>query len=183
MLYEVGDPAAYLTPDVVADFTSVRLMQDSADVVRIAGAKGKPATNSYKVSIAYRDGFASSGTLLVSGPNAAAKAQQCGEMLLARLERIGMNPEHSLIECLGAGDCVPAVLPRADPPEVVLRVAVRDANRAKVERFTKEFAPLVTSGPPGITGYTTGRPAVREVFAYWPALINKTAVRPVVQIV
>src|SRR5205823_5084317 len=125
-------------------------------VVRFAGAKGKPATDTYKVSISYRDGFASSGTLVIAGPNAAAKARSCGEMLLKRLQRIEMKPAHSLIECLGAGDCVPGVLPRAGPPEVVLRVSVRDADKAKVERFTKEFAPLVTSGPPGVTGYTTG---------------------------
>ncbi|MFL5340287.1 MAG: acyclic terpene utilization AtuA family protein [Gemmataceae bacterium] len=182
LLYEVADPAAYLTPDVVADFTSVCVEQDGSDVVRISGAKGRPATDSYKVSIAYRDGFAASGTLVIAGPQAAAKARRSGEMLLDRLARVGMKPEHSLIECLGAGDCVPGVLPRAEPPEVVLRVAVRDASRAKVERFTKEFAPLVTSGPPGVTGYTTGRPAVREVFAYWPALIAKSAVRATVAI-
>jgi hypothetical protein len=183
LLYEVGDPAAYLTPDVVADFTSVRLSQTGPNAVRVSGARGKPATDTYKVSISYRDGFASSGTLVIAGPNAAAKARSCGEMLLKRLQRIEMKPAHSLIECLGAGDCVPGVLPRADPPEVVLRVSVRDADKAKVERFTKEFAPLVTSGPPGVTGYTTGRPAVREVFAYWPALIAKSAVRAEVRLI
>jgi hypothetical protein len=97
-------------------------------------------------------------------------------MILERLRRAGVAFAHHNIECLGAGDCVPGVLPAANPPEVVLRVAVRDGNKANVERFTKEFAPLVTSGPPGVTGYTTGRPAVREVFAYWPALIAKSAV-------
>ena len=176
LLYEVGDPAAYLTPDVVADFTSVQLTQTGPNIVRVHGAKGKPATGSYKVSIAYRDGFAAAGTLVVAGPGAAAKARRAGEILLARLERAGRAPAHSLIECLGAGDCVPGVTPRGDPPEVVLRVSVSDPERATVERFTKEFAPLVTSGPPGVTGYTTGRPAVREVFAYWPALIDKSAV-------
>ncbi len=60
----------------------------------------------------------------------------------------------------------------------MLRVTVHDPNKAAVERFTKEFAPLVTAGPPGTTGYTTGRPSVREVFAYWPALINRRAVTP-----
>lgn len=183
LLYEVGNPAAYLTPDVTADFTSVNLTQVGTNQVRVSGSKGKPATDTYKVSISYRDGFASSGTLVITGPNAVAKARRSGEMLLQRLNRIDMAPAHSLIECLGAGDCVPGVLPPADPPEVVLRVAVRDPERAKVERFTKEFAPLVTSGPPGVTGYTTGRPAVREVFAYWPALISKSAVEPVVQVV
>jgi hypothetical protein len=182
LLYEVGDPANYLTPDVVADFTSVRLQQPSTDAVEVTGAKGKPATDSYKVSIAYRDGFGASGTLLIYGPKAAAKAQCCGEMLLHRLQRAGAAPKSSYIECLGAGSCVPLGPLRDDLTEVVLRVSVRDPRRAIVERFTKEFAPLVTSGPPGVTGYTTGRPSVREVFAYWPALIAKEAVQPQVQI-
>jgi hypothetical protein len=182
LLYEVGDPAAYLTPDVTADFTSVALTEADQDSVLIRGARGKPATDSYKVSIAYRDGYAASGTLVVFGPAAPAKARRCGEILLHRLRRSGLAPEHSNIECLGAGDCVPGVVPaRKNPPEVVLRVSVRDQRRAVVERFTKEFAPLVTSGPPGVTGYTTGRPAVREVFAYWPALLSKDTITPEVK--
>ncbi len=177
LLYEVGDPAAYLTPDVVADFTSVALSEPAPEVVAVHGARGRPATDSYKVSIAYRDGYLASGTLTIFGPHAPAKARRCGEMILQRLARIGVTPAHHLIECLGAGDCVPGVVTaRAEPPEVVLRVSVRDGRRAVVERFTKEIAPLVTSGPPGVTGYTTGRPPVREVFAYWPALIRKEAV-------
>lgn len=177
LLYEVGDPAAYLTPDVVADFTTIRLAEPARDVVEVSGAHGKPATDSYKVSIAYRDGFASSGTLVIAGPDAERKARFAGQVLLDRLRAAGVIFAHSLIECLGAGDCVPGVIrPNGSPPEVVLRVAVRSQDRADVERFTKEFAPLVTAGPPGVTGYTTGRPAVREVFAYWPALIKKHAV-------
>jgi hypothetical protein len=184
LLYEVGDPAAYLTPDVTADFTSLTLTETGRDAVRVTGARGRPARDSYKVSAAYRDGFASSGTLVIAGPNAVVKARRCGEILLERLRRAGAAPRHSHVECLGAGDCVPGVLPPpADAPEVVLRVAVRDECRAVVERFTKEFAPLVTSGPPGVTGYTTGRPAVREVFAYWPALIAKSAVAARVEVV
>jgi hypothetical protein len=182
LLYEVGDPAAYLTPDVVADFTSVTLRETAADVVEVTGARGRPATDTYKVSLAYRDGFAASSTLVIYGPNATAKADYCGHLILQRLAQAGVVPEHSLIELLGAGACVPVEPPRLDAPEVVLRVAVRDARRAVVERFTKEFAPLVTSGPPGVTGYTTGRAAVREVFAYWPALIAKSAVTPQVQV-
>src|SRR5215475_9695796 len=103
-------------------------------------------------------------------------------MILERPRRAGVEVEQSLIECLGAGDSVAGVLPRAAPLEVVLRVAVRDPRKAAVERFSKEFAPLVTSGPPGVTGYTTGRPPVREVFAYWPALIAKSAVSPAVSV-
>jgi acyclic terpene utilization AtuA family protein len=183
LLYEVGDPAAYLTPDVVADFTSVRIAQSKPNVVRVHAGRGKPATDTYKVSIAYRDGFAAAGTLVIAGPNAAEKGRRCGEILLERLNRVGQKPAHSLVECLGAGACVPGVMPAADPPEVVMRVSVRDSDRAKVERFTKEFAPLVTSGPPGVTGYTTGRPSIREVFAYWPALIAKSAVSATVRII
>jgi len=183
LLYEVGDPAAYLTPDVNADFTSVRLEASGRDRVRVAGARGRAATDTCKVSIAYRDGFASSGTLLVFGLDAAEKARRAGEIILERLKRANRAPKHSYIECLGAGDCVPGVVAPAQPPcEVVLRVACRDDSRQVIERFSKEFAPLVTSGLPGITGYATGRPPVREVFAYWPALVAKSALKPVVQL-
>jgi hypothetical protein len=116
---------------------------------------------------------------MIFGLDAVTKAQRTGEMILRRLERIGMKPEHSNIECLGAGDCVPGIRPlSSDAGEVVLRVSVRDSRREVVERFTKEMAPPVCSGLPGTTGYTTGRPVVREVFAYWPALVAKTAVEP-----
>lgn len=177
LLYEVGDPARYLTPDVVADFTSVSLHDRGHDVVEVRSPRGTPATDTYKVSIAYRDGFAASGTLLIFGPHAAAKARRCGEMVRARLKRAGAEPAQFAVECLGAGDCVPGVVrAAAEPPEVVMRIAVRDPRKAVVDRFSKELAPLVTSGPPGVTGYTTGRPAVRESFAYWPALVKKDAV-------
>jgi hypothetical protein len=184
LLYEVGDPAAYLTPDVVADFTSVGLKEIAKDVVEVTGARGRPATDTYKVSIAYRDGFTASGMLAIFGPDAPAKAQCCGEMLLERVRRADFALERTNIECLGAGAVMPGVMPT--PPglrEVMLRVAVHDSRRAAVERFTKEFAPLVTSGPPGTTGYTTGRPQVREVFAYWPALIAKPAVQARVELI
>jgi Acyclic terpene utilisation family protein AtuA len=183
MLYEVGDPAAYLTPDVTADFTSVTLTEMGRDRVRVTNARGRPAPASLKVSIAYRDGFMASGTLVIAGPGARAKARRCGEILLDRLRRVGIATCRSHIECLGSGDSLPGVLPETDAPEVVLRVAVHDQRRAVVERFTKEFAPLVTSGPPGVTGYTTGRPTVREVFAYWPALLPRELVTAKVQMV
>jgi hypothetical protein len=180
LLYEVGDPAAYLTPDVVADFTSVQLRPSGPDAVQVATERGRPATSTYKVSIAYRNGFSSSGSLVIAGPDAAAKARLCGAMLLGRLERVGKKPERTLVEVVGSGICLPAAPSTApagpDPPEVMLRVSVHDSRRDVVERFTKEFAPLVTSGPPGVTGYTTGRPPVREVFAYWPALVAKEVV-------
>ncbi|HVS34549.1 MAG TPA: acyclic terpene utilization AtuA family protein [Gemmataceae bacterium] len=182
LLYEVGDPAAYLTPDVVADFTSLQLIDQGRDVVHVAGGRGKSATDTYKVSIAYRDGYTASGTLVVAGPNSTMKARRCGEIILERLRRAGAEPEHSHVEVIGAGACIPEPA-EVNPPEVMLRVAVRDGRRAVVERFTKELAPLVTSGPPGVTGYTTGRPVVREVFAYWPSLVPREAVAAEVRMV
>lgn len=184
LLYEVADPARYYTPDVVADFTTVRLRETGPDVVAVAGGTGREITDTYKVSIAYRDGFASAGTLLIFGPHAEAKARRSGAIILEKLRQAGHTFAASYVEALGAGDCVPGVVTAtSEPPEVVLRVAVRDPRRSAVERFTKEFAPLVTSGFPGTTGYTTGRPPVREVFAYWPALVAKSAVAPRVEVV
>lgn len=182
LLYEVGDPAEYLTPDVVANFSTVAIADQGADVVEIREAAGKPATDFYKVSIAYRDGFMSSGQLVIFGPDAVEKAHHCGEIIRRRLERAETAPSHFHVEVLGTGACAPTPGPSA-LHEVVLRVAVRDPDRKVVERFGRELAPLVTSGPPGIAGYATGRPQVREVFAYWPALIRKDAIVPEVQLV
>lgn len=184
LLYEVADPARYFTPDVVADFTTVKLSQAAPDVVNVSGGTSNDITDTYKVSIAYRDGFMSAGTLVIAGPNAIQKARRSGAILLDKLKQAGFTLAESRVEALGGGDCVPGVVSaKEDPPEVVLRVAVRDPRKAAIERFTKEFAPLVTSGFPGTTGYTTGRPPVREVFAYWPALIAKSAVTAVVEVV
>jgi hypothetical protein len=184
LLYEVADPARYFTPDVVADFTTVQLKETGRAAVAVTGGAGAGLTDTYKVSVAYRDGYASAGTLLIFGPNAADKARRSGTIILEKLRQAGVWFADSRIEALGAGDCVPGVVPSTgEPAEVVLRVAVRDPRKAAVERFTKEFAPLVTSGYPGTTGYTTGRPPVREVFAYWPALVAKSAVQPRVEVV
>jgi hypothetical protein len=184
LLYEVADPARYYTPDVVANFTTVKLTQTGPDAVSVTGGTSSGITDTYKVSAAYRDGFASAGTLVIAGPNAVAKARRSGAILLERLRQAGFVYKASNVEVLGAGDCVPGVVhAECEPPEVVLRVAVRDPRREAVERFTKEFAPLVTAGFAGTTGYTTGRPPVREVFAYWPALIAKSAVAPLVEVV
>jgi hypothetical protein len=182
LLYEVAEPARYYTPDVVADFTTVRLTQSGPETVSVEGGTSNGLTDTYKVSIAFRDGFMSAGTLVIAGPNAAAKARRSGNIILEKLRHAGIEFDASNVEALGAGDCVPGVVNViGDPPEVVLRVAVRDQRKAAIERFTKEFAPLVTSGFPGTTGYTTGRPPVRELFAYWPALIAKSAVVPEVE--
>lgn len=192
LVYEIGDPAHYLTPDVDVDFTTLEVKADARDRVAVRGATGRPAPESYKVSLAYENGFAVSGQLLVYGDDCVEKARACGQMILQRVERAGFKLQESLVECLGSGDGVPGQnLPTrvaatdkqaTGAKEVVLRVSVQDARREAVERFAKEFAPLITSGPPGIAGYAVGRPQVRPVFAYWPTLVPKSLIEPKVTV-
>jgi hypothetical protein len=176
LLYEIGNPAHYLTPDVDVDFTTLEVNQLATNRVAVAGATGRKAPDSYKVSLAYRAGFTTSGQLLVCGRDAVAKAQACGQMILDRVRQAGFELDASFIECLGAGRSAPGFESPGEVREVMLRVSVRDRRREAAERFTKEFAPLVTSGPPGLAGYATGRSSVRPVFAYWPTLVPKELV-------
>ncbi|HEX4145332.1 MAG TPA: acyclic terpene utilization AtuA family protein [Pirellulales bacterium] len=177
LLYEIGDPAHYLTPDVDVDFTTVEVAQAGPDRVLVRGATGRPAPENYKVSLAYRAGFAASGQLLVYGADATAKAEACAQIILSRLAMAGYSPQQVNVECLGTGQAVPRSAALADSlHEVMLRITIRDGRREAVERFAQQLAPLVTSGPPGVAGYAVGRPAVREVYAYWPTLVPKAAV-------
>jgi hypothetical protein len=177
IVYEIDDPARYRTPDVDVDFTQVSLTQQGTNRVAVRGARGRAPSDHLKVAAVYRDGWTASGMLAVAGRNAEAKARASGAIILERVRRAGYVLADALVECLGAGDVVPGLLKPASPPsEVVLRVTVRDPDRAAVERFCCEFAPLVTAGPTGIAGYATGRPACRPAFAYWPALIPRALV-------
>ena len=184
LVYEMGDPHAYITPDVIADFTTIRLAQDGENRVLVSGIKGKPPTDKLKVSIAYRAGFKAVGTLVYVWPDALDKAQLADRILRERLDRLGLKFEHILSEFVGAtathghlaGD-------QRNAPEVQLRFGVRGADRAAVERFTREIAPLVLNGPPSVTGFAGGRPKVEEIVAYWPALIDKSVVKTRVEII
>lgn len=182
LLYEIGDPANYLSPDATVSFMALSVEEKEIDRVRVAGALGSAPPPTYKVSACYRDGYRSEGQLIVVGPDAPAKAKRCGEIILQRVRDAGYDLERSLIECLGTGDVAPGFSPRLGLRELVLRICVADQRREAVERFTKELAPLVTSGPPGITGYATGRPHVRPVFGYWPCLVGCDRVTPRVSI-
>lgn len=185
LIYEIGDPARYVTADVVTDFTSIRLDDLGNDRVRLSGVRGSPATGKLKVSAAYRDGFKAVGTLVYAWPDARAKAEAADRLLRARLERLGLRFERVHTEIIGAGAVHGALAgPDAgrDAPEVQLRVGVRDADRAKVSRFTREIAPLVLNGPPSVTGYFGARAKVEEILAYWPALIDAAAVIPRVEL-
>ncbi|MCZ6651083.1 MAG: DUF1446 domain-containing protein [Acidobacteria bacterium] len=178
LVYEMGNPRAYITPDVVADFTSVKIEPAGRNRVRVSGIKGAPATDSYKVSMSYRDGYKSTGQLTLSGPDALAKAKICARALWGRLRRAGFTYQQTRTEYLGVNSCHEGIVgEEALTPEVVLRVSVKDPDRDKVNRFGCEIAPLVTSGPPGVTGFAGGRPKATEAISFWPALIPKELVR------
>jgi hypothetical protein len=181
LVYEMGDPASYITPDVTADFGSIRLEQQGPDRVRVSGIRGRANTPFLKISASYLDGWKATGQVTVSGPRALDKARLAAEIVWQRLARAGVifAPDDRREEYLGVSACLPGIFaPPAEPPEVVLRLAVRAADRARVERFGKEIAPLVTAGPPGVTGFAGGRPKPQEVVAYWPALLAREEVEP-----
>jgi hypothetical protein len=183
LVYEMGDPRSYITPDVVADFTSIRLEQAGKDCVRVSGIEGRPPTDKLKVSIAYRAGFKAVGTLVYAWPDALKKARRADEVLRKRLSMLGLKLDTVLTEFVGVNATHGPLAAETDAPEVQLRIGVRSEDRASVERFTREIAPLVLNGPPSVTGFAGGRPKVEEIVAFWPALLDKSAVRTSVEIV
>lgn len=182
LLYEIGDPAEYITPDCVADFTSISLEEDGPDRVRVKGVRGRPKTPFYKVSASYLDGYKLSGTLVYAWPDALKKAVRAGEILKARADELELAYDHFQVEYIGYNGCSeqPAGedFNRDTPDEVQLRVALRGPGKEDLNRFGKELAPLILTGPSAVTGFAGGRPKAGEVVAYWPALIKKEAVQP-----
>ena len=184
LLYEMGDPERYLGPDCTADFTSAEIVDDGPQRVRIRGVKGTAPTDTYKVSISYQNGYKAAGQLTVSGPDALAKAELCADIVWGRLALDGCTfEEHEkLVEFVGKGVCGEGILESADPPEVVLRMGVKSQDKKKVNRFGMELVPLVTSGPPGVTGFAGGRPKATDIVGYWPALLAKEHVKTNVRV-
>jgi hypothetical protein len=195
LVYEMGDPREYITPDVVADFTSIRLRAAGEDRVEVSGITGRAPTDKLKVSIAYRAGYKAVGSLVYSWPDALDKARLADRVLLERLDRLGLRFDQILTEFVGYSATHGPLVERdlsasgagelltRDLPEVQLRVGVRGNDKGAVERFTREIAPLVLNGPPSVTGFAGGRPKVEEIVAYWPALIDKKTVTTSVEIV
>lgn len=175
LVYEMGDPRSYITPDAVADFTTIRLEQVGPDRVRVSGVRGRAPTDKLKVSISYGAGYKAVGTLVYAWPDAVAKAQAADRILRERLDRMGLRFDEIRTEFVGWNSTHGPLAgpPPAELPEVQLRVAVRAAERDPVERFTREIAPLILTGPPSVTGFAGGRPKVQEVVAFWPALIDR----------
>jgi hypothetical protein len=185
ILYEIGDPRRYVTPDVVVDFTSLALRSDGKDRVLVEGATGAAPTDTFKVSMTMHDGYKGVGQLTVVGPDAVEKARLTAALLFSRLAREGVEFADAcrVVECIGAGACLDERRDLdTDPLEVVLRIAVRDADRRRIDRWGMELASLLLSGPPGLTGFAGGRPKASEVLAHWPALVARSRVTPVVTV-
>jgi len=184
LLYELGDPAHYITPDCVADFTSIRLEDIGPDRVRVSGIRGSQRPPSLKLSISYAAGWKSTGTLVYSSPQALEKAQAADQIVRTRLANLGLRFDEIQTEYFGVNACQGGVAPNVvEPPEVQLRIGVRGEDRKSVDRFTRELIPLVLNGPPGATGFGDGRPAVREIVAYWPALIPREEIQTRVEVI
>jgi len=185
LLYEMGDPHEYITPDCVADFTTIKLSQEGKDRVRFSGIQGRPATDLYKVSISYSAGWKAVGSLVYAWPDAMKKAEAADRIFRERLERLGLKFDHVVTEFVGANACHGPLSgdPSPDIAEVQWRVGVRSSDKKAVERFTREIAPLVLNGPPTVTGFGGGRPKVEEIVAYWAALMPKGEVAPVISVV
>lgn len=187
LAYEMGDPRAYLGPDVSADFTSFQLSSDGRDRVKVTGVRGHAPTPTFKVSISYMNGWKALGELTISGPDALEKAKLCAEIVWKRLAMDGCEyaPEEKLVEFVGANVCHAGIASgdRRDPSEVLLRMGVKGADKDKIDRFGMELVPLVTSGPPGVTGFAGGRPKATEIIGFWPALVSKKLITSKVSVV
>jgi len=184
LLYELGDPKQYITPDCVADFTSIHLEDTGPNRVRVSGIRGGPRTPFLKVSISYAYGWKATGTLVYSWPQAIEKARAADKVVRQRLADLGLKFEALESEIFGLNACHGQAAPsQSDPSEVQLRIGVRDADRKAVDRFTRELIPLVLNGPPTATGFGDGRPPVREVVAYWPALVPRELIQTKVEVV
>lgn len=181
LVYEIGNPAEYISPDCCVSFLKLTVSDVGTNRVAVSGALGKPPPHKLKVSATYRDGYRSAGMLTIFGPHAVLKAQRCGEIVLQRLANAGWEYRDTLVECLGTGDSVP-VLPaelRSDQAfETVLRISVESEDKNACLAFSKEMIPLVTAGPQGTTGYAEGRPNVHAIFRYWPCLIASNLLHP-----
>lgn len=185
LVYEIGDPVSYITPDCVADFTSIKLEEVGKDRVRVFDIKGKPSTEFYKVSCSYASGYSAVGTLTYSWPEALTKAKAADRILRKRLENLNLKFTEIRTEFVGYNAChglLAKQINEDDINEIMLRVAVKSDDYNSVERFGKEIAPLILTGPPAVTGFAGGRPKPSEVVAYWPALIIKEFITPVVEI-
>lgn len=185
LLYEIGDPKEYITPDCVADFTTVQLQDESKNRVKVWGIKGFPDTPFYKVSASYKYGYKMSSTLVYCWPDALKKAHKAGEILKQRADKHGLKFNDYRVEYIGFNGCnetpVNTLEDSPEANEIQVRVSAFSENKDDLNRFGREIAPLILTGPGGVTGFAGGRPKASDVVAYWPALIDKKACTPKVE--
>jgi hypothetical protein len=184
LLYEIEDPNNYLSPDATVSFLSLELQNVGENRILVKGASGKPPPSTYKVSASYKEGYRCEGMLTIFGENAIKRANLCAETLRQCLLQTGNEPQRWHVETIGNGAVVPGVIEDNFPlRECVLRIAIADSRKEVLELFSKSLASLITSGPQGVTGYIGGRPSIRPVYAFWPCLIEKNALQPIVEFI
>lgn len=186
IVYEVHDPKSYILPDVVCNFADVRLEDLGEHGVRVTGARGLPATSSYKASLTYADGYRCTATLMIVGPDAVAKARHVAAAILKRTRRMFAESGRAdylatSVEVLGAESMYGAYTRNAGTREVILKLAVAHAEEAALELFAREIFPSATSMAQGITGFAAGRPAVQPIVRLVSCLVPKSRVRAEVE--
>ncbi len=174
LVYEMGDPHAYITPDVVADFATIQLEEIAANRVRVSGIRGYEPTDSYKVSMAYADGQKITGAILISGPDARAKAETFAKIFW---EKCGTGFTETATEYVGWNACHRSLGHADDGNEIILRLGARANDPEALKRFGKWIPSLILGGPPGVC-VLGGAPKPQEVVSYWPALLDKRLATP-----
>ncbi len=178
LVYEMGDPREYITPDVVADFSTIRIAQEGTDRVRVSGVRGYPPTPFLKASLSYRDGYKAQGTVIVSRPDTVDKCRAIADILQ---ERLGIDFEEYRANLIGHDACHGHLSPSQDPSEALLQIGVRDRDRSKVAAFANRFASVILTTVPSVA-IVGGRPRVQDVVAYWPCLLPAEEIRPEVSL-
>ncbi|WGL59696.1 DUF1446 domain-containing protein [Pigmentibacter sp. JX0631] len=183
LLYEMGSPQSYITPDVIADFSSIQIATNSPERVKVTGIKGRKPTDLLKVSIAYEEGYKCSGSIIISGPDVRAKAEMFARVFWLRLEselkKAGFQStvDFKNTEYVGDDSTHKGMLKKHDAIEILLRLTVRDHNKDKLNVFRKLLPSLILSGPAGVA-VTGGAPTISDIVSYWPALIPQECALP-----
>jgi len=173
LVYEMGDPGQYISPDGVAFFNTIKVYDEGNDRVRVSGVRGGPAPEMFKVSMAYEDGWKAEGEVLLSGPEVVKKAAVVTEIFW---RKVGHKFAKTNTALIGAGSIWPDQLSDYEPTEAYLRFGVCDGDRAKINDFSKALPALILAGPSGMAVSTRGRPRPQQVVAYWPALMRRDGV-------